>query len=45
MWFAIERQEDDFYKERQPDSNTIKRIYEDFDEIWFAIDRLKKSIR
>ena len=33
-----------FYKERLPDSNTIKQIYEDFDEIWFAIERLKKNL-
>ena len=33
-----------FYKERLPDSNTVKQIYEDFDEIWFAIERLKKNL-
>ena len=33
-----------FYKETLLDSNTIKQIYEDFDEIWFAIERLKKNL-
>lgn len=31
-------------EERLLDSNTIKQIYEDFDEIWFAIERLKKNL-